>query len=68
MTMQSIILAQALDLRGVKLTGTRSSAIYDGIRRIVPFVGRDQSLGPAIQNLRERFKEISATRGTLESL
>jgi len=65
MTLQSIVLAQALDLRGVKLVGAESSALYQRIRQVVPFVSRDQALGDAIQTLRETFKEQSSRKGTL---
>lgn len=68
MTLQSIVLAQALDLRGVKLSGRRASEHYAKIRRSVPFVGRDQALGHAIEKLRQRFKIQSAEQGTLGAL
>ncbi|MGZ3723580.1 MAG: HAL/PAL/TAL family ammonia-lyase, partial [Bdellovibrionales bacterium] len=68
MSIQSIVLAQALDLRGVKLTGKESSEMYSLIRGIVPFVGKDQSLGANINKLRENFKELSARRGKLGAI
>lgn len=53
-TLQSVILAQALDLRGVELKGS-SLLAYSRIRETVPFVSRDQALGDRIQNLRAEF-------------
>ncbi len=58
-TLQSIVLAQALDLRGIHLVGRRSRAAYERIRESVPFVGRDQSLGEQIQLLRSKWMEMS---------
>lgn len=65
LTLQSIVLAQALDLRGVKLAGAESREIYNLIRGVVPFVAKDQSLGAAIQKLRENFKDLSARKGKM---
>jgi histidine ammonia-lyase len=65
MTLQSIVLAQALDLRGVKLTGSESREIYSLIRGVVPFVHKDQPLGVGLAKLRENFKELSARKGQL---
>lgn len=65
MTMHSAVLAQALDLRGVKLKGTRALEHYNRIRAQFPFVSKDQSLGAPIQNLRTTFKDLSASRGRL---
>jgi len=65
MTLQSIVLAQALDLRGVALKGTDSADIYARIRQVVPFVNKDQALGNKIQILREHFKDLSSQRGRL---
>ncbi len=64
-TLQSIILAQALDLRGVELTGESSRRAYKIIRGAVPFVDRDQPLGGRIQVLRENYLRLSRERGTL---
>ncbi len=60
MTMHSVILAQALDLRKVTLSGQKAQAQYARIRRHIPFVERDRALGPAIQSLRDEFKSISS--------
>ncbi len=64
-TLQSIVLAQALDLRGVKLSGETSRRAYQMIRAAVPFVERDQPLGDRIQTLRETYMRFSRDRGTL---
>jgi len=65
MTLQSVVLAQALDLRGVKLRGATSQKTYDLIRRHVPFVKMDRALGLEIDALRMAFKNISQSRGKL---
>jgi len=64
-TLQSVVLAQALDLRGVKLQGKTSAQAYGGIRAVVPFAGRDQELGTRIEKLRAHWMQLSAARGTL---
>lgn len=62
-TLHSVILAQALDLRGVELQGTESRRTYDLIRKHVPFVKHDQPLGDRIRNLREAFVRRSREGG-----
>ncbi len=62
MTMSLICLAQALDLRGRSLRGDTSLALYDRIRRHVPFIERDQALDQAVQELRKDIK-LQAARG-----
>lgn len=62
-TMQSVILAQALDLRGVKLEGEVSRKMYELVRRHVPFVKQDQALGQPIASLRAALKDLSQTQG-----
>ncbi len=62
-TLQSVILAQALDLRGIKLSGGESLRAYNRVREFVPFVGRDQALGPRIQELRKAWI-LDSERGT----
>lgn len=64
-TMHSVILAQALDLRGVKLKGRDSRRLYDTVRAAVPFVKSDQSLGDAITKLRGQLKDWSSREGRL---
>jgi histidine ammonia-lyase/phenylalanine ammonia-lyase len=58
-TLQSVILAQALDLRGVDLQGSESRRAYQLIRSHVPFVKHDQPLGERIKSLREAFVQQS---------
>ncbi len=65
MTMHSAILAQALDLRGVHLTGSQSRAQYERVRRHFPFIEKDQPMGAFIGNLREALKDQSAKRRDL---
>lgn len=65
MTLQSVILAQALDLREVEFKGEVSNRIHKLIRNHVPFVNADRSLGNEIQSLRSAFKEMSNNRGHL---
>lgn len=45
-------LAQALDLRGVTLKGDDSRRLKELVRRHVPFVAHDQSLGAPVTNLK----------------
>lgn len=59
MTMHLIALAQALDLRGIKLQGLRATKIYQEIRHQVPMITQDMELGPSIQNLSLRFLELA---------
>ena len=59
MTLHLICLAQALDLRGVKLVGDVSSKLYSQIRESVPFVDHDQALGDKIKTLRDQFYSTS---------
>lgn len=59
MTMHLIALAQALDLRKVKLKGEKAQQLYSEIRNKVPMVTHDTELGPAIQNLSQRFLELA---------
>lgn len=64
-TMQTIVLAQALDLRGVKLRGMHARRLYDTVRATVPFVQRDRALGDAVNVLRGQLKDWSAREGKL---
>lgn len=48
-------LAQALDLRGVKVAGSTRDT-YDLVRKHIPFVERDRSLGESIENLAEALR------------
>jgi histidine ammonia-lyase/phenylalanine ammonia-lyase len=65
MTYQSVILAQALDLRAAVPRGPVASPIYERIRRVIPFVDKDTALGDSLRSLREEFKSLSAQRGGL---
>lgn len=56
-TLQSAVLAQALDLRGVKLEGSTAKTAYQLIRKHMPFVARDRALGEEIQSLRTALRE-----------
>jgi histidine ammonia-lyase len=53
-------LAQALDLRGLKLRGERSLALYQTIREHVPFVEYDQPLDRAITALSGELRKGTA--------
>jgi phenylalanine ammonia-lyase len=59
MTMYLVCLAQALDLRGHKLQGAESKALYSQIRSHVPFIDHDQQLGDAIAALRQSLQRFS---------
>lgn len=61
-SMQLVCLAQALDLKKIKLQGAESQALYQTIRENVNFLDKDRSLGQEIFNLTESLKEISLTR------
>lgn len=61
--MHLTVLAQALDLRGIKLQGSTSREVYDLVRGVLPFVARDKSLGDAIDSLRTQLKSQSERRG-----
>lgn len=63
MTMHLICLAQALDLRGIKLQGETSRKYYDAIRSTVPFNDHDQSFSENIQNAKEKLQSFA--RGSL---
>ena len=54
--MQLVCLAQAIDLKKIKLSGSESKKIYASIRSYVPFVNRDMSLGKQIFELAESLK------------
>lgn len=54
-SMHLICLAQALDLRGIPLTGSTRKT-YDLVRSFVPFVERDRSLGEPIEKLAKALR------------
>ena len=56
-------LAQALDLRGVVLTGATSRRMYDLVRETIPRVSRDISLGDQIGVLTEKLKNQAIRQG-----
>lgn len=57
--MHLTVLAQALDLRGIKINGRASKALYDQVRAAVPFVTHDQSLAKGIESLRQELKGLA---------
>ena len=59
--MHLICLVQALDLRKISLKGETSLEFYSLVRRIVPFVNRDQALGDKILALTNELKRYSQT-------
>jgi histidine ammonia-lyase len=58
-----ICLAQALDLRGVRLNGGLSRDFYDLVRSHVPFVERDTRLDTGILQLVDRLKSRAIDQG-----
>ena len=54
--MYLICLTQALDLRGIRLKGDESQAMYQLVRDTVPFVSRDKALGEEVKVLAEKLK------------
>jgi histidine ammonia-lyase len=52
-----VCLAQAIDLKKIKLQGDESLKVYNQIRRYVPFVERDMSLGQQVFELTEDLKK-----------
>lgn len=63
-----ICLAQALDLRGIKLRGGKSRDLYDLVRSCVPFVERDCRLDMGIQSLVDKIKKRSTEQGGTKRL
>jgi histidine ammonia-lyase len=59
MAMHLTCLAQALEMRGVKLRGERSREIFDLVRSEIPYIRRDTALGEMIQKLALRLKEMA---------
>jgi histidine ammonia-lyase len=64
LTMHVACLAQALDLRGMKLRGTRSLGLYQTVREHVPFVEFDQPLDAAITALASELRAQVSRKGT----
>lgn len=62
-TLQSAIMAQALDLRGVKLKGDVASTHYALVRKHMPFVSHDRPLGGEINSLRSALRERAFNKG-----
>jgi histidine ammonia-lyase len=56
MAMHLTCLAQALDLRGVRLKGERSRLLYEKVRRQIPFIERDCALGERIESLAQSLR------------
>lgn len=55
--MQLVCLAQALDLKKIKLQGKKSSDIYQTVRNSVKFMTHDRSMGEEIHQLVQSLKE-----------
>lgn len=65
LTLQTTVLAQALDLRGIALKGAHARAHYDQVRRHVPHVKRDMALGSSLEVLRATFQDKSKKLGRI---
>lgn len=65
LSLQLICLAQALDLKNIKLEGSSSRALYSTIRQHVPFADRDQKLAQNILALSQTLKTRSFAFGDL---
>ncbi|MFZ3231642.1 MAG: aromatic amino acid ammonia-lyase [Pseudobdellovibrio sp.] len=61
--MQLVCLAQAIDLKKINLVGSESKELYDLVRKHVPFVNQDMSLGHQIFELTEELKKQAYLRG-----
>ncbi len=59
MAMQLVCLAQALDLKKIKLQGAESKSMYKIVRQHVEFLDHDRSLGEEIYSLTEDLKKMS---------
>lgn len=55
--MQLVCLAQALDLKKIKLQGEESQALYQTIRGSVSFMSQDRSFGEEIHSLVQELKQ-----------
>lgn len=62
-SMHLIVLAQALELRGIELKGSTGKTVRDLVRSVVPFVQRDQSLGDAVDGVRQMLKQQCERQG-----
>lgn len=60
--MQLVCLAQAIDLKKIQLRGQTSKELYETIRRFVPYVNHDVSLGRQIFELTEQLKRTAKLR------
>lgn len=58
-------LAQALDLRDRKLTGSVSRKIFESVREHVPFVERDRPLDAGIRGVADSLKRMAWDQGGL---
>ena len=61
--LNSVCLAQALDLRGQKLHGPSSQKLYETVRSAVPFVDRDRALDEGIETLIKKLKDMAVAQG-----
>ncbi|MBI3556415.1 MAG: aromatic amino acid lyase [Deltaproteobacteria bacterium] len=66
-SMYLICLAQALDLRGVRLIGKTSAAMYEFVRETVPFVDRDMRLDGHIRALALKLIKMASDHGKVFS-
>jgi histidine ammonia-lyase/phenylalanine ammonia-lyase len=64
-SMHLICLTQAIELRGYKLRGAKTAALFDFVRQHVPFVRHDQPLGERILVLSEALRVQAHRKGLL---
>jgi histidine ammonia-lyase/phenylalanine ammonia-lyase len=61
-TLHFVVLAQALDLKGVKLKGGKARDVYNLVRSHIPFVERDIALGDALQGLEKDLRRMARSQ------
>lgn len=54
-----VVLAQALDLRGIKLKGHKSKDFYNLVRSHIPFVENDKALGEDLHKLEKDLRRMA---------
>lgn len=64
--MQLVCLAQAIDLKEIKLAGQESKSMYENVRHSVAFMEKDRSLGLEIASLVENLKRAAFNSGPPE--
>jgi len=57
-TLNTVCLAQALDLKNIRLKGNASANLYSTIRNHIPFVTHDQELGSKLKDLTLSLKNL----------